>query len=62
MADISALVDVDWYFGLPYALPINETRIANVVAFAEKTLGGHLIAFQLGELQPAFKRLRIKHT
>ncbi|KAG8947618.1 hypothetical protein FRC04_010552 [Tulasnella sp. 424] len=48
MGNISALVDADWYFGLAFDQPYNDSNAMLVARTAEETLGHHLIAMQLG--------------
>lgn len=48
MRNITALLGVDWYFGLPFADPTNTTGISTIAAFAESILGDKLIGLQLG--------------
>ncbi|KAG8991414.1 hypothetical protein FRB90_001352, partial [Tulasnella sp. 427] len=48
MANISALVDTDWYFGLAFDQPYNNSNAMAVAHAAEDILGKHLIALQLG--------------
>lgn len=48
MNNISALVGVQWYFGLPFAYPLNISGISDMVAIYEEVLGDNLLALQLG--------------
>lgn len=48
MGNISALVDADWYFGLAFDQPFNDSNAMTVARAAEDILGKHLIALQLG--------------
>jgi hypothetical protein len=48
MANISALLGVEWYSGLPFADPTNTTGIAEIAAVSEQLLGHNLRGLQLG--------------
>jgi hypothetical protein len=48
MGNVSALLGVQWYSGLPFANPENTTGIAEIAEIAEKIVGSNLIGLQLG--------------
>lgn len=48
MKNISNLLGVDWYFGLPFFDPTNITGITTLAVFSEEVLGTNLIALQMG--------------
>ncbi|KAG8939588.1 hypothetical protein FRC04_006210 [Tulasnella sp. 424] len=48
MRSISDLVDADWYFGLAFDQPFNDSNAMLVAQAAQETLGHHLVALQLG--------------
>lgn len=48
MNNISELLDVHWYLGLPMAYPLNISGISAMTAVYEEVLGDRLIALQLG--------------
>lgn len=51
MANISAIVGVDWYFGLPFNQSAVDNKIANiyeVAQMAQGILGERLLGLQMG--------------
>lgn len=46
--NISALLDVNWYLGLPFSYPVNISGISEMTGIFEQVLGDKLIALQLG--------------
>ena len=48
MTNISALLGVEWYLGLPFKDPTNTTGIAAMMATIEDIMGDRILALQLG--------------
>ncbi|KAG8892735.1 hypothetical protein FRB99_002468 [Tulasnella sp. 403] len=48
MSNITSLVGIDWYFGLAFDQPFNDSNAMLVARAAESILGDHLVALQLG--------------
>jgi hypothetical protein len=46
--NVSALLGVNWYLGLPFAYPVNISGISEMAGIFEEVLGNNLIALQLG--------------
>ena len=51
MSNISAVVDVDWYFGLPFNQSAVDNKIPNIWEIAQAAqaiLGNNLLGLQMG--------------
>ena len=48
MGNVSALLGVQWYSGLPFTDPTNTTGIAGIAALTQEILGSNLRGLQLG--------------
>jgi transglutaminase/protease-like cytokinesis protein 3 len=51
MANISSIVDVDWYFGLPFNQSSVDNKIDNIwqiAQTAQSILGDNLLGLQMG--------------
>lgn len=46
--NMSALLDIQWYLGLPFSYPLNISGISELTGVFEQVLGDNLIALQLG--------------
>ncbi|KAG8865302.1 hypothetical protein FRB96_000192 [Tulasnella sp. 330] len=48
MGNITKLLNVDWYFGLQFINPYNNTNALEAATIIQEVLGDHLISLQLG--------------